>query len=328
MLVGDILSQNEIDDLMQALDSGEIDLKEEDGAVGKKLKAYDFRHPSKFAKEHLRTLHIINESYARLVATHLSGQLRTLVQLEVVSVEPIAYYEFNNSLSGSVILAVVDFSPLNGSIIIDISPGVAFAFVDRILGGKGTQMEKIRDFTEIEVSIVEKMIIQLIKLMKEPWKSVVEITPKLQKIETNAQFAQYMSPNEMVAMVSFNITIGEAEGLINFCIPYLVVEPIIPKLSTKIWFSTSKKEEVKCKDLIESKIQSIYVPIKAVMGRTEITVNEISGLSEGDVISIDTGVNDKFEVFVGDSLKFYGKPGIVKNKMAIKITDVLRGEEL
>lgn len=330
MVVGDILSQSEIDELLKALNTGEIDVQQiKTSTHEKKINVHDFSRPSKFAKDHLKTLTMIHDNYARLVTNFLTGYLRTLVQVDVVSVEPLAYNDFSNSISNPAILAVVDFAPLTGSIIFEVSPHIAFAVVDRILGGKGTTIEKVREFTEIELAIIERIIIQVLNLMKGPWENVISIRPRLERIETNAQFAQIISPNEIVALVTFSAKIGDIEGMINICIPHMVVEPIVPKLSTKFWFSMIEKKASgsEHKQTIENKIENTEVPVKGVLGRTVITVGDFLDLQIGDVLPLDTGVNDKLEVLVGDLLKFYAKPGVKKNRIALKITDVVKRED-
>ena len=327
--MGDILSQNEIDELLKALNTGEIDVQQmQTTTQEKKVKTHDFRRPRKFAKDHLRTLNIINENYARLVTNFLSGYLRTLVQVEVISVEDLQYSEFNNSISNPVILGIVDFAPLNGSIILEVAPSISYALIDRILGGKGSSMEKIRGFTEIELAIIERIIIQILNLMREPWENVISIRPRLERIETNAQFAQIMQPNEMVALVTLSARVGEVEGLMNICIPHMVVEPVIHKLSTKLWFSMIEKETTdEIKDTIEANIEETKVPVRAVLGRTSISVSEMLDVQVGDVIPLDTSVNGQMEIMVGELLKFYGKPGVKKKKVAVKVTEVVRRED-
>lgn len=327
--MGDILSQNEIDELLKALNTGEIDVQNiSTTPEEKKVRNHDFRRPSKFAKDHIKTLNIIHDNYARLLTNFLSGYLRTLVQVEVISVEAIAYYEFNNSISNPAVLAIVDFSPLSGSIIYEMAPPIAYALIDRILGGKGSPMDKIREFTEVELAIVERIIIQVLNLMREPWENVIAIRPRLEKIETNAQFAQIISANEMVALITLSVKVGDVEGMINICIPHMVVEPIVSKLSTKFWFSNSEKEKVnENKDTIGHKIENTKVPVRAVLGRATILVNDFLELQPGDVIPLDSSVSGNLEILVGDLLKFYGTPGVKKNRVAIKVVEVVKGEE-
>lgn len=327
--MGDILSQNEIAELLKALTTGDIDVQQiQSTKTEKKVKIHDFKKPPKFANDHKRTLQFINENYARLVQSFLSGYLRSLVQVDVLSVDASQYSEFSNSLANPIILAIVDFTPLNGSVIFEMDPSIAYALIDRILGGRGASMERIRSFTEIELAIIERIIIQMLNLMTEPWESIIAIKPRLEKIETNAQFAQIIHPNEMVALITLNVVVGEVKGMINICIPHMTVEPIMPKLSTKLWFTNVENETVEHnKSDIEFKIEHTYVPVRAVLGRTSISISEFLDLQSGDVLPLDTNVNGDLEILVGDLPKFNAKPGVKKNKVAVKTTEVLRREE-
>jgi len=327
--VGDILSQNEIDDLLKALSTGEIDAQEiQTTKQEKKVRTHDFRRASKFAKDHIKTLNIIYDNYARLVTNFLTGYLRTLVQVDVVTVEALPYSDFSNSVSNPVILAIIDFAPLAGSVILEMEPHVAFALVDRILGGKGSSMERVREFTEIELAIIERIIIQILNLMREPWENVLSIRPRLDKIETNAQFAQIVAQNETVALITLSARVGDVDGMINLCIPHMVVEPIVSKLSTKFWFSNVEKEATpEMKESIENRVENTLAPVRAVLGKTSISVNDFIELQPGDVLPLDTGVNDDMEILVGNLLKFYATPGVKKNKVAVKISKVLKRED-
>ncbi len=327
--MGDILSQNEIDDLLKALSTGEIDAHEMQSTTQeKKIKSHDFKRASKFAKDQIKTLNIIYDNYARLVTNFLTGYLRTLVQVDVVTVEALPYSDFSNSVSNPVILSIIDFAPLTGSIILEIEPHIAFALVDRILGGKGSSMERVREFTEIELAIIERIIIQILNLMREPWENVLSIRPRLDKIETNAQFAQIVAQNETVALITLSARVGDVDGMINICIPHMVVEPIVSKLSTKFWFSNVEKEATpEMKENIEIRVRNTMVPLKAILGKTTISVNDFIELQIGDVLPLDTGINEDMEVQVGELLKFYATPGVKKNKVAIKISKVLKKED-
>lgn len=327
--MGDILSQNEIDELLKALNTGELDIQQIKNTNNeKKIKNHDFRRPSKFSKEHLKTLNIIYDNYARLITNFLTGYLRTLVQIDVVEVQPLIYNDFSNSVSNPAIMAIVELVPLEGSIVFEVDPNVAFALIDRILGGKGTNMEKVRDFTEIEIAIIERIIIQILNLMHEPWTNVIELRPRLERIETNPQFAQIASPNEIIALTTLSVKVGEVEGLINICIPYMVLEPVVPKLSTKFWFSMIEKgTDQETKKAIETKIEKMTLPVRAILGRTTITVDDFLDLQPGDVLSLDTKVDSPLEVMVGDLLKFYGQPGVKRKKVSVKVTQVVKREE-
>ncbi len=327
--MGDILSQNEIDELLKALNTGEIDVRQmQTTTEEKKIKNHDFRKPNKFAKDHLRTLEIIHENYSRLITNFLSGYLRTLTQVEVISVEELTYYEFNNSISNPAVLGIVDFTPLQGTVVMEIAPNIVFSLIDRILGGKGLSNQKVREYTEIELAIIERIIAQLLNLMREPWENVTQIKPRLEKIETNAQFAQVISPNEMTALITLSAKIGEVEGMINLCIPYPVVETILPKLSTKYWFAMREKAFTEdSKQALQKKIEGTLIPVRAVLGGAVLTVADVVELQVGDVIQLDTNINKDLKVYVGDIFKFKARPGVKKNRVSIKIMGVIREEE-
>jgi len=326
--MGDILSQNEIDELLKALNTGEIDVQEfQKASSEKKIRNHDFRRPSKFSKDHIKTLTLIHENYARLLTNFLTGYLRTLVQIDVMAVEALPYSDFSNSVPTPAILAIVDFMPLQGSIIFEIAPNIAFALIDRILGGRGYSISKAREFTEIELAIIEKVLNQILNLMKEPWNSFIELRPKLERIESNAQFVQLVSENETVALVTFNTKVGEVEGLLNICIPYVVVESIVPKLSTKYWFSFIGKEpHTNMSNVLGSRIENTVVPIRAILGKSEITVGDFLELEVGDVLPLNTNVDGEIEILVENIPKFYGKAGIKKKRSAVKITRLIEKE--
>ena len=320
--MSEVLSQNEIDALLSALNSGEISVHEmKEEKEERKVREYNFKIPNKFAKDHTRTLQIMHENYSRLLQTYLSGYLRALVQIEVISVDQLTYNEFSNSMPNPSILGIVDFLPLNGSIIVEITPSISFAMIERVLGGNGQAFERARGFTEIELSLLERIMSQLITFFKDPWKNVIDLKPRLKKMETNPQFAQIMSPNETVALITLNTKVGSIEGMIHICIPHLVIEPIISKLSTKFWFSGLTKEittsEIK---VIEKKIHTTLLPIRVLLGTNDITVRDFLELQVGDVIPLNTSINDELPLYVGNELKFYGKPGLKKNKVSVKIT--------
>lgn len=329
--MSDVLSQNEIDDLLQALSTGEVDVEEfQEETKEKRVKKYDFRRPDKFAKDQLRTLQIIHENFSRLLNTFLSGYLRTITNVEVLSVEQLTYYEFSNSISDPAILGIVNFDPLNGQIIMDISTDIAFTMIERVLGGNGGAIKEIRGFTEIELTLLKRILVKINKLLVESWENLIDLNPSLEKIETNSQFAQIVSPNETIALVTLNVKIGEVEGMLNMCIPHYVLEPIIPKLSTRLWFSNTNKEvTVEEKDAIKYGLEKTYVNIRAIIGKAKITVGDFLNLQAGDVIQLDTKINEDIKVIVGNQKKFTAKPGIKKKKVAIKINDFIEeGDDL
>ena len=326
--MGEVLSQEEIDNLLQALSTGEIDAEQIQDSDEKQVKDYDFKRPAKFSKEHLRTLEIIFEHYGRLLSTNLPVYLRKNVQVSVNSSETVTFSEFTNALSNPVILSILNFSPLTGSIIMELSPNLGFAIIDRMLGGQGEPLERTRDFSEIEMTILEKILVICMQLLREPWKNVIEISPILERIETNPQFAQIISPSDMIAIVTLNIKIGEVAGLMNICLPYFTLENIMDKLNTKYWFSTMQdNNDEDYQEHIEALIKRVDIPVKAILGHSSISVIDFMNLQLGDIIRLDSSVDSELTVYVGNIKKFTAVPGSSKDKYAVQVTSVIREEE-
>ena len=326
--MGDVLSQNEIDALLNALSSGELDVDEIKDSGEKQVKDYDFARPSKFSKEHLRTLEIIFEHYGRLLSTNLPVYLRKNVQIEVMNSEAVTYHEFSNALSNPVLLGIVNFAPLQGSIIIEMATNLGYAIVDRMLGGKGEALEKPREYSEIELLILERIFIVCVNLLHEPWQNVVEIHPRLERIETNSQYAQIISPSEMIAIITINVKIGDVEGLMNICLPFITVEDVIDKLNTKYWYANMQQyDETDYADAIEVLIRKAQIPLKAVLGSSTISVSDFSMLQVGDIIRLDRKAEEELDVYVGNIKKFTALPGASGDNYAVRVTEVIREEQ-
>ncbi|MGN1314240.1 MAG: flagellar motor switch protein FliM [Lachnospiraceae bacterium] len=326
--MGEVLSQSEIDSLLAALSTGELDTDKMTQQDEKQVKNYDFARPAKFSKEHLRTLEFIYEHYGRLLSTTLPVYVRKHVQVSVVSSETVVFSEFSNALINPVILGVVNFHPLPGTIIIDLASNLGFAMIDRMLGGQGIPLKKGREFSEIELTIIEKIVTICMQLMREPWKSVVEIEPFLEKVETNPQFAQLISPTDMIAIVTLNIKIGDVEGLMNVCLPFFTLEDVMDKLNTKYWFSNIKDSaDEDFEQYVETMLRKVDVPLKVQLGTNTITVNDFNNLQCGDIIRLDTKTDSELSVYVGNIKKFTALPGTSDDKYAVRVTSVIREEE-
>ncbi|MDE6888952.1 MAG: flagellar motor switch protein FliM [Eubacterium sp.] len=325
--MADVLSQSEIDNLLKALSSGEVDVDEMKDTEEKPVKNYDFKRPSKFSKEHLRTLEIIFEHYGRLLSTNLPVYLRKNIQVEVVNSEAQTYSEFANSLSNPMLLGVINFSPLKGNILLEMATNIGYAMVDRMLGGLGEPLAKAREFSEIELLIIERLLTVCVNLLREPWKNVVELNPRLERIETNSQFAQIISPSEMIAIVTINIKIGDVEGLMNVCLPYITLDLVMDKLNTKFWYSSQQeKEEISYSSMVENLLEKAPIPVKAVLGNSAFSISDFARLQVGDIIRLDTKVEDELSIYVGSMRKFTALPGVAGDDYAVRITSIIREE--
>lgn len=326
--MSDVLSQEEIDKLLMSISSGEPQAIEIEPADEKKISVYNFTKPSKFNKEQLKTLEIIFESFGRDVASFLTGYLRTPVTIQISDSEQVSYAEFANSLLNPVILSIIDFSPFKGSIIAELSSNLGYSIIDRVLGGTGNYKGDTSEFTEIETRLITKVMEQIISFLGEPWSSVCEVTPKVERVETNSQFAQVIDPTEMIALITTKINIGDTEGTMNFCIPHLVIEPIVADLNTKNWFSQRQEDaQIEYRSTVEKQLEDTFIPISVLIGKTNITVDEFINIQVGDVIPLDSYITSDLRVNVENKTKFYAKPGISKGKNAIQITSIIGKEE-
>ncbi len=327
--MADVLSQNEIDALLKQLSSGELDVEDIDDTPVVKIKEYDFSRPAKFSKEHLRTLEIIFEHFGRLLSSNLPVYLRKTVQVEVMNSEAVTYQEFSNALLNPVLLGIVNMSPLTGSIIMELATNIGFAIIDRLLGGNGEPLDKSREFSEIELGILDRIFNIIISLLREPWANVVEIDPYLERIETNSQYAQIISPSEMIAIITINVNIGGVEGLMNVCLPYITLEDVMDKLNTRYWFATMQaRDEESYADAIEAVIAKALIPVTAELGKSSLTVLDFINLQPGDIIKLDRKVDEELAVYVGNMIKFKALPGSSSdNKYAVKVTEIIREEE-
>ncbi|MDE7222413.1 MAG: flagellar motor switch protein FliM [Acetatifactor sp.] len=326
--MGEVLSQSEIDNLLAMMSNGELDVDKMQDEEEKQVKNYDFNRPAKFSKEHLRTLEIIYEHYGRLISNNLPVYLRKNVQVSVSSSETVTFSEFSNALSNPVILGIVDFQPLNGNIIVELSTNLGYAMIDRMLGGSGVPLEKSRTFSEIETTIIEKMMVLFTQLMRDPWKNVLEVSPMLSRLETNPQFAQIVAPTDMTAIVTLNVKIGDVEGYINICLPFLTLEDIMDKLNTKYWYSTMQEnKDQNYEEYIETLLRKVDVPVKAVLGKSSISVSDFLGLQIGDCIRLNTKVDSEMDVYVGNIKKFTALPGANNDVYAVRVTSVVHEDD-
>lgn len=328
--MAEVLSQNEIDALLTAISSGDVksDDPVRDEQAKKKLKIYDFKRPDKFSKEQLRTIGRIHETFARLCNTFLSTQLRSMVNIDVVSTDQITYEEFVRSIANPTVMVVFSAGTLEGNAILEINLGIVFTILDRLFGGMGKSLEKLRVLSEIEESVIRRIILRILDYLKEAWLQVIELNPKLELIESNPQFTQVVPPGEMVLLVTLELKIGDTEGIMNLCIPYLVLEPIVGKLTTQSWFSPIRKE-ISSENLIsiETKLKRAMVPISIEVGKSNIRLSELLSVRPGDVIPLDKKKDELMDMKVGDTVKFKCKPGQAGNKFAVVIDHIIKDEE-
>ena len=321
--MNEVLSQDEIDQLLTAISTGDIETEDVSQAADqRKIKIYDFKRPDKFSKEQIRTISIMHETFARLTTTSLSAQMRSLAHVHVASVDQLTYEEFIRSIPNPTTLAVINMDPLKGSAVLEMDPSVTFTIIDRLFGGQGEGAKINRELSEIEVAVMESIIVRILGNMREAWSSVIDLRPRLGQIETNPQFAQVVPPQEMVVLVTLETKVGEVEGMMNFCIPYITIEAIVTKLTAQYMYSTVRRgTTTENMQVLRERLNDIDMRVVAEIGTMSISVRDVLSLSKGDVIRLhDTKVNDPMVLRVGNMKKFLCRPGVVGNKVAVQIT--------
>lgn len=324
--MANVLSQNEIDELLSALTSGNDTTEEETKQQEDEIKQYNFRTANKFSKDQMRTLNFIHDNYAGRLSTLLSANLRTTCEVEVISVEEQTFSEFSNSMPSPVIVSLIGMRPLKGPVLLEIMPSIAYEIVNRLLGGTQRDQSMDKTFTEIELSILELILKKMIEPMREAWQKIIKLETTLDRIETSPQYVQIVSSNEPIAIITMNITIGETSDIVNLCIPHMVVQPILKQLVIKSWYSEQKSNTVSSghKENLSNKLSNIKLNLHAVLDDTYATVQEIMSTQVGDVIKIDHNINKQVTLKVEHIPKFSGFVGMCGKNYAIQISDIKR----
>ncbi|HOR13511.1 MAG TPA: flagellar motor switch protein FliM [Clostridia bacterium] len=328
--MADILSQSEIDELLLALASGQ-DLPAEPEAeeVSGQVRKYDFRTANKFSKEQIRMLHFIYENYAGRLSTFLSGALRAMCEVKVVSIEEQTFSEFSNSLPSPTFLAIANMPPLAGTVLFEISAQVAYEIVSCLLGGAGGLVEQAgKPFTEIEISILTRVSTQMLLYMKESWERITKISPTIDRVETSPQFAQIVAGSEPISIITMSVTIGEVSDIINLCIPHLAIQPIAKKLDTKLWYnersSYTANEGMTFDAQLSPRISTTELTLRALFNTTRATVGDILNLQVGDVIRVDHPLSANINVLVEHIPKFKGSLGQKGKQLSVKVSEIIR----
>ncbi len=323
-----ILSQNEIDALLNQVtstdESSSIDESPERSELSRKAVAYDFKHPNRVSKDQMRTLESLHSNFAGHFGSALSGITRSVVDIDLLSVDQITYSEFIMSLVSPSSTYVFSINPLEGAGILDFNPSVVFAFVDRMFGGTGKSLNTERELTGIEKALMSKIVNRGFKELEKSWEHIVNLQIRMSAFESNPQFIQIVPPGETVIVISLQIKMQSSSGIMTICYPYLTLEDVVNKLSAQNWIDKNKKliDDIDREQNIQRMIP-IDADLKAILGETTIKIKELMEIENGDVLRFDRRVRDNIEIYVGDKVKFRGTPGKFGKNMAVRINTVL-----
>jgi len=307
------------------MQTGEVD--ETQSVTNETVRPYDFKTANRFTREQIRAINLVFKNFGHLFSNYLMAMLRTNCESELLSIEEVSFGEFNNSIPSPVILAIINARPFNGSIIMEMTKEISYSIISRVLGGTKEIDSEGRQFTEIELAIIERVLWQSMRIFDESWDKLMEVSSTLEKVETTMQFAQIVDLNEPILLVTLNIVIGAESGLMCFCLPHQALEPFLKKLSTRHIYSTHAQQTAADPERIFKTIKNTEVEITAEFNPTTATVGEITSLEVGDVIQLSHSLDQPIIVKIQNVPKYLAALGTSKNRLALKILEEVRGDE-
>jgi flagellar motor switch protein FliM len=321
--VSDVLSQSEIDALLSAISSGDVDASEmRRESEASRVRPFDFLRPSKFSKDQLRTIEMLHDNFCRLAQNHLSAQLRTLVEITVTSADQVTYGELVNSMPSPTLIDIVSMEPLEGNAALEVNLPLVFSIIDRLVGGTGTHRPRPRELTEIEHALMGNITDALLHALSEAWSGIVPVVFQTVATEMNPQFAQIVPPSDMVVLIGFEVRIGESGGMMSLCIPYVVLEPALGKFTAQSYFSsgTNAAQTPELRSGIADELGVVSVPVAVELGDAELHVSDLISLAPGDVIPLSVSPGTDVTVRVGKRRAFLAQPGTRGRRAAVQIT--------
>jgi flagellar motor switch protein FliM len=322
----DVLSQTEIDSLVQALAREQLEPAEKQAAVtDSDVKRYDFRRPNKFSKEQIRTLQNIHENFARRLTNFLSAYLRTPVHVKLAGVTQVTFEEFIFSLPTPTLMTVFKTSAEEGSAMLETNTQFVFPIIDLMFGGEGESPKKTRDLTEIEITVMRRIIGRMLENLRYAWEDVLLMSPEIENMDTNPQFNQMIASNETVALLTFATQIRNSHGLINICFPYITLERVLANLTAQHWFSASYRATGDERHILENLLERVRVEVSVLLGNSNVQVDDFLRFEVGDVILLEQKVSSPLTVMVEEEPVFTCRPGVCGRQRAFQLLRV-KGE--
>jgi len=328
--MADILSQEEIDALLDVVDDeGDeaLDTGPGESNVQRQITLYDFKRPNRVSKEQLRAFRGIHDKMARSLSSQISAIMRSIVEIQLHSVDQMTYGEFLMSLPNPTSFNVFSMKPLEGTGVLEINPSIAFPMLDRLLGGKGEPFESNREFSDIELSLFETILRVMMGTLKEAWGPVTDVYPAIESKESSPNVVQIVAQNEIVVMVVMEIIIGHSSGMMNVCYPVISLEPVLPKLASRdLMLNETSSKKSRNKEL-QVLLGGAHVTVEASLGEAELSLTEVLELSVGDIIRLDAPANDIVTLSIDGKERYYGEIGLRRFRKSIQITEVIDTEK-
>ena len=331
-MFADVLEQNEIDALLDAVDTGEVEQETVHGQIFSRnrhdgevieVRPYDFKRPERVSKDQMRALQTLHEAFARNFGASLSGFLRTIVEVKVANCEQMTYAEFISCLPNPTSFNLIQADQLEGQICLEISPLIIYPIIDRLLGG--TTLDLFipqRPMTVIETKLISNVTQRGLEALAEAWASIRELEYSVAATESNPQLVQIVPPNEVVVVIGFEIKMSNRAGTMNLCIPYNVIEPVMDELAAQSWFAVSANmKDAEIKRRIDTSISRAPVGVSGILAETTMTISELINLQPGDLIVTEKAAMDPVVIRVENEDKFWASMGKIKGKRALRVLD-------
>lgn len=362
-MADDALSRNEVEDLLRSMDSGEkkknpaaapakpgkssatssdMEAKADallaganapptakSAAQRQRVVAYDFKRPERVGKEQMRAFQSLHEGFARNFGASLSALLRTIVEAKLISVDQLTYSEFVYSLEIPTCFNLLKPTPLEGNWILDISPALLYPIIDRMLGGAATPESALkRPLSEIEIRLTARITTAFLRDLTVAWANAVHLRVEVERIESNPQLVQIVPPNEVVILVSFELTMGKTRGMVNLCIPFNTIERIGSKLTNNSWIGyASSRSTDASQGQITNLIGESMTEVVVTLARSTLRATDLLNLQVGDIVSTEKDIREPLDVEVQGVVKFHAKAGALKGRKAIELLGVAESKK-
>ena len=336
--MSDVLDQSEVDALLAAVDTGEVEEEEASTQIftrrnidleNVEIRTYDFKRPERVSKDQMRALQTLHESFARNFGAALSGFLRTIVEIKVANCEQMTYGEFISGLPNPTSFNLITGDGLEGQMCLEISPLIIYPIIDRLLGGTNHDLFiPQRPVTPIESRLIGNVTKRGLEALSEAWEGVRTLTFEITASESNPQLVQIVPPNEVVVVVGLELKMSNRAGTMNLCIPYNVIEPVMEELSAQSWFAASRNS--KSEDLESRLTRSLGrapMSVGGILGETTISVRDLLRLSEGDLLLTEKRANQPVVLTVEGEKKFLAELGAYRGARALRVVRACRPED-
>ena len=326
----DMLTQKDLDALIVSLldnerAQGKGGAEGGDGSKGGLVRVYDFRRPDKFSRDQIRTVEMLHDNIARLCSTYLAAQVRSMTTIAISSVDQMTFGEFTGLMANPGYIATVGMEPMKGSMFVSLDIAVALVMVDRMFGGPGLVRDMDRGLTEIEMAIVNKLMNGILSSVKEGWKALCAVEPRLESVASNPSFVQNIGSSESTVVIKFDMRVGKALGSMTFCIPFVALEPVLPRLSARTWFGALRQSLGKdSADALLSRLKSIEVAVSAELGHAWLRMRDILQIEPGDVIELESKVAGPVKVMVEGRPKFLATPGRSGKRLCVRVDSLIK----